>query len=159
MKRSGLALICIAGVALGGCDWLKNRSQRNENIQPPKLLVELTPSLKVQRVWDGSVGKGARRSGVRIGPAVVDGKVYAVSVNGHIAAMDAASGKTLWAKNTDFEFAGGPAVEGDLLVAGSLNGEVVAFDAHSGEQRWKVRVSSEVISAPAIAQNSRGAWG
>lgn len=154
MKRLGLVLICAAGVAATGCSWLKNRSQRNENIQPPKPLVELSPTLKVQRVWEESVGKGAHRSGVRVGPTVVDGKVYAASVNGRIASIDAASGKTLWSKSTDFEFAGGPAVEGDVLVAGSLNGEVVAFDAHTGEQRWNVQVSAEVVSAPAVAQGT-----
>jgi len=151
MKRLVPLVLTSAVVALSGCHWMKNKSQKRENIAPPKALAELSPSLNVQALWNVSVGDGAKNSGVRIGPSVVDGKLYAASVDGVVAAFDASSGKSLWRNKTDFNFAGGPSVDGGVLVAGTLNGEVVAFDAASGANRWNTTVSAEIVSAPALS--------
>lgn len=151
MKRVLPLLLASAVVALGGCGWMKNKSSKRENIAPPTPLAQLNSSLSVQRLWEASAGDGARSSGVRIGPAVAGGKLYAASVDGVVAAFDAASGKSLWRNKTKFAFAGGPAVDGDLLVAGTLNGEVLAYDAGTGAERWNVSVSAEVISAAGVA--------
>lgn len=150
MRRSTLA-IAFAAIALGGCGWFGNKSSKKENIQPPRPLAELVPTLNVQKTWEASVGNGAGKSGVRVGPAVADGKLYAIGVDGTIASLDAASGKTLWRTNTKLEFTGGPAVDGGLVIAGTLNGEVAAYDAGSGIERWMITVSSEVVSAPALS--------
>lgn len=150
MRRLTLA-VGIAALALGGCGWFGSKSAKKENIQPPKPLVELVPTLNVQKTWDASVGDGAGKSGVRIAPAVADGKVYTISVDGVVAAFDAANGKSLWRTKSKLELAGGPAVDGGLVLAGSLNGEVAAYDAASGAERWTTKVSSEVISAPALS--------
>jgi outer membrane protein assembly factor BamB len=82
---------------------------------------------------------------------VADGKLYAASVDGVVAALDANSGKTLWRNKTDYEFSGGPNVDGDVVVAGTLNGEVVAYEAGTGAPRWNTTVSAEVVSAPALS--------
>jgi outer membrane protein assembly factor BamB len=151
MKQLLPALLVGSVVLLGGCGWIKSKTSKKENIAPPKALAVLAPTLDVQRVWEATVGDGAKQSGVRIGPAVVDGKLYAASVDGVIAALDAASGKTLWRTKTKLAFAGGPAVDGGVVVAGTLDGEVAGYDAGSGAERWTTTVSSEVISAPAMS--------
>jgi outer membrane protein assembly factor BamB len=151
MKRLVPVLVVSAVVGLGGCGWMKSKSSKRENIAPPKALTELTPSLKVQRLWDGSVGDGAGKSGLRVGPSVVNGKLYAAGVDGDVAALDAMSGKTLWHKGSKFAFTGGPSVDGDVLIVGTLNGEVVAYDASNGADRWNTTVSAEVVSAPAVS--------
>ena len=163
--KRALTLLLLAA-AVTGCTTIKNifNDVKKENIEPPTLLTELTPTLNVQKIWGERIGKGAGKTGARMLPAYADGKIYAAGVDGTVAALDAASGRTLWQKrlgerhgfilhhgNNSLRWAGGPSVSGDLLVVGSLEGNVQALDAGSGADRWHVQVSSEVIAPPAIA--------
>ena len=168
MKRRHLLLLplLVATVALSGCGLWSKLFNRGENIQPPKPLLEFTPSLQVQKLWSTRIGDGAGRSGVRLQPALADGKLYVVSTDGKIEALDAATGKTLWKQSTrmgdgiwpfrhkkpgpDARYAGGPSVLGNLLVVGTLDGHVYALDAATGKQLWSAEVDDEVISPPAI---------
>jgi outer membrane protein assembly factor BamB len=168
MKRRHLLLLPLLAVtiALSGCGLWNKIFNRGQNIQPPKELVEFTPSLQVQEVWSTSIGDGAGRSGVRLQPAYADGKLYVISTDGKIEALDAMTGKRLWEQSTrvgdgiwpfrrktpgpDARYAGGPSVSGNLLVVGTLDGHVYAMDAETGKQLWSAEVDSEVISPPAI---------
>ncbi|MBS0382649.1 MAG: outer membrane protein assembly factor BamB [Proteobacteria bacterium] len=168
MKRRHLLLLPLlaATVALSGCGLWSKLFNRGENIQPPKPLVEFAPSLQVQKLWSTRIGDGAGRSGVRLQPAFADGKLYVISTDGRIEALDAATGKTLWRQSTrvgdgfwlfkhkkpgpDARYAGGPSVLGNLLVVGTLDGHVYAMDAATGKQLWSAEVDDEVISPPAI---------
>lgn len=151
-------------VALTGCGPIKRMFASKDNLQPPRELTEFTPSVQVQEVWKTGIGDGSGRSGIRLRPAYADGKLYVASVDGKLAALDAATGKTLWQKDTrtqgwmglghkrypDAFYAGGPAVSGDLLVVGTLDGHVFGADAATGTQRWTAQVSDEVVSPPVI---------
>ncbi len=168
MKRRHLLLLplLVATVALSGCGLWSKLFNRGENIQPPKPLAEFTPSLQVQKLWSMSIGDGAGRSGVRLQPAYADGKLYVISIDGKVEALDAATGKSIWRQSTrvgdgiwpfrhkkpgpDARYAGGPTVSGNLLVVGTLDGHVYAMDAATGKQLWSAEVDSEVISPPAI---------
>lgn len=168
MKRRLVLLLaltlCVA--ALSGCSLFSKLFNRGANIQPPKPLVEFAPTLQVQELWSTSIGGGAGRSGVRLQPAYADGKLYVASTDGKLAALDAATGKTIWEQSTsvgggiwpfnrdkpgpDARYAGGPAVSGSLLVVGTLDGHVYGYDATTGKQLWSATVDDEVISPPAI---------
>lgn len=151
-------------VALTGCGPIKRMFAGKDNLQPPRELTEFTPSVQVQEVWKTGIGDGSGRSGIRLRPAYADGKLYVASVDGKLAALDAATGKTLWQKDTrtqgwmglghkrypDAFYAGGPAVSGDLLVVGTLDGHVFGMDAATGAQRWTAQLSDEVVSPPVI---------
>jgi outer membrane protein assembly factor BamB len=168
MKRRHLLLLplLVATVALSGCGLWNKILNRGENIQPPKPLVEFPASLQVQEVWSTSIGDGAGRSGVRLQPTLADGTLYAISTDGKIEALDAATGKSIWEQSTrvgdgiwpfrrkkpgpDARYAGGPAVSGSLLVVGTLDGHVYGMDATTGKQLWSAEVDNEVISPPAI---------
>lgn len=168
MKRRHLAILplLLATIALSGCGLWNKIFHRGENIQPPKPLVEFPPSVQVQEVWSTSIGDGAGRSGVRLQPTYADGKLYVISTDGEIAALDATTGKSLWEQSTsvgdgiwpfrhkkpgpDARYAGGPAVYGNLLVVGTLDGHVYGMDATTGKQLWSAEVDNEVISPPAI---------
>jgi outer membrane protein assembly factor BamB len=168
MKRRHLLLLplLVATVALSGCGLWNKIFNRGENIQPPKPLVEFPASLQVQEVWSTSIGDGAGRSGVRLQPTLADGKLYAISTDGKIEALAAATGKSIWEQSTrvgdgiwpfrrkkpgpDARYAGGPAVSGSLLVVGTLDGHVYGMDATTGKQLWSAEVDNEVISPPAI---------
>jgi outer membrane protein assembly factor BamB len=164
MKRA-LTLLLLA-LAATGCTTIKNifNDVKKENIEPPTPLTEFTPTVNVQKIWSTNVGNGAGKTGARVAPFFADGKIYAAGIDGTVAALDAATGRTLWQKhfgekhgfilhhgNNSLRWAGGPSVSGDLLVVGSLEGTVQALDAGTGAERWHAQVSSEVISAPAIS--------
>ena len=168
MKRRHLLLLPLlaAVLALSGCGLWNKVFNRGSNLQPPKPLVEFTPTVQVQKVWSTRIGDGAGRSGVRLQPAFADGKLYLISTDGKLEALDAATGKTLWKQSTrvgdgiwpfrhkkpgpDARYAGGPTVLGNLLVVGTLDGHVYAMDAATGKQLWSAEVDDEVISPPAI---------
>jgi outer membrane protein assembly factor BamB len=154
MKKSVYLLSGLAAFALlGGCGWFKGNSTKRENIAQPKALVELSPTLVVKEAWSRSLGKGAARSGIRVTPALRDGKLYTAGVDGEVSAIDAASGKVLWNHDVKLKLAGGPGVGDGLIVVGGMDGDLLALDASSGAERWRVRVAAEVVSAPAIDRN------
>ncbi|TAN04883.1 MAG: outer membrane protein assembly factor BamB [Rhodanobacteraceae bacterium] len=168
MKRRHFLLLPLlaATVALSGCGLWSKLFNRGENIQPPKPLVEFTPTLQVQKVWSTRIGDGAGRSGVRLEPTYADGKLYLISTDGKLEALDAATGKEIWEQSTrvgdgiwpfkrkkpgpDARYAGGPTVSGNLLVVGTLDGHVYGYDATTGKRLWSATVDDEVISPPAI---------
>lgn len=166
MKRQHLLILSVIALlpAFAGCSLISKIVNGKDNVNPPRELTEFTPTLNVQRVWKASIGEGAGRSGIRLAPAYADGKLYVASTDGQLAALDAASGKTIWhddhrtqgwfgfgnKRYPDALYAGGPAISGDLLVVGTLDGHVYGMDAATGKQRWAAEVSNEVVSAPVI---------
>jgi outer membrane protein assembly factor BamB len=168
MKRRHLFLLplLVAALALSGCGLWNKLIHHGSNLQPPKPVAEITPTVNVHKLWSTRISDGAGRSGVRLRPAYADGKLYVVSTNGRIEALDAKTGKVLWRHSTstgdgiwpfrrkkpgpDARYAGGPAVSGNLLVVGTLDGHVYAYDASTGKRLWSAEVDDEVISRPAI---------
>jgi outer membrane protein assembly factor BamB len=168
MKRRHLLLLplLVAALALSGCGLWNKIFNRGSNLQPPKPLVELTPSVQVQEIWSARIGDGAGRSGARLQPAFADGKLYLIGTDGKLEALDASTGKEIWKQSTrvgggiwpfkrkkpgpDARYAGGPTVLGSLLVVGTLDGHVYGVDATTGKQLWSAEVDDEVISPPAI---------
>ena len=163
MKRYSVLILAVLGVALGGCNWIKSLGKK-DNVEPPTPLTEFAPTVQVQRIWSEGVGDGSGDSGARLAPAVIDGRLYAASVDGTVEALDAASGHSIWQKRlgerhgwlwkhgeNSLRWSGGPAVLGDLLVVGTLDGEVYALSAQDGSERWHTQVSSEVITRPALS--------
>jgi len=168
MKRRHLLLLPLlaAVFALSGCGLWNKIFNRGGNLQPPKPLVEFTPTVQVQKIWSTRIGDGSGRSGVRLQPAFADGKLYLISTDGKLEALDASTGKEIWKQSTrvgggiwpfkhkkpgqDARYAGGPTVSGTLLVVGTLDGHVYGIDAGTGKQLWSAEVDDEVISPPAI---------
>ncbi|MHC1480611.1 outer membrane protein assembly factor BamB [Frateuria aurantia] len=163
MKRL-LPVVLMAAVVLAGC-----HSYKKENIHPPTPLDKnFKSSIAIKQVWDARIGKGAGLSGIRLRPTYADGRLYVISTDGHIAALDAATGKTLWERSTrmrsrwlwlgrkatrypDAYYSAGPVVVGDQLLVGTLDGHVYSLDAKTGEERWHAELAGEVLSAPAVA--------
>jgi outer membrane protein assembly factor BamB len=89
MKRSSLLILAALGVVLSGCNWIKSLGKK-DNVEPPTPLTEFTPTVQVQKLWGEGAGDGAGSSGAVLAPTVVDGRLYAASVDGTIEAIDAA---------------------------------------------------------------------
>ena len=69
-------------------------------------------------------------------PLVVAGKVYFGSGDGHVYAVDAASGRLAWKFATGDVVHASPAYADGLVVIGSWDGRLYALDAATGVQRW-----------------------
>ncbi|MBS0461911.1 MAG: outer membrane protein assembly factor BamB [Proteobacteria bacterium] len=149
------ALIATAFATLVGCTTIKgwvNKVGGGDNAHQPTPLTAITPSIRVQKLWTRSVGKGERLLGLRDHPAIDGNRVYAIEPYGpNILALDLGSGREVWKTHSKYRFTGGPAAGAGVVVAGSVNGDVLAYAADTGAERWHANVSSEVISAPLIA--------
>ncbi len=161
-----VVLLVVLAFTATGCQTIKNifNDVKKENIEPPTPLTEITPTAQMQQLWIEHPTGGAQKSGARMQPTVVGGKVFTSGVDGSITALDATSGKALWHAHmgkrhgfiwhhgeNSMRWGGGPGSDGSIVVAGSLEGVVQAFDAADGKERWTAQVSSEVISTPLIA--------
>ncbi len=161
LKR--VATVAMLGMALSGCStvkgWFAGKDAEAKKLQEPAELVKFEPTVKVDKLWTVKLGKGEGRIGVRQGPAVADGRVYAAAITGGVHAIDLQSGKKIWTyepakekKKPKLRLSGGPGVGEGLVVIGTLDGQVIALDANDGSEKWRARVPGEVISAPAIGQ-------
>jgi len=77
----------------------------------------------------------------RSGPAVAGGRVFGISVDNQIHALDAQSGRKLWAQAGITEAAGlfgasSPAIEGNIVIASFSSGEIFAMRADNGRVLW-----------------------
>ncbi|HAI45648.1 Outer membrane protein assembly factor BamB precursor [compost metagenome] len=158
-----VATLVLLGVALSGCTtvkgWFAGKDAAAKKALEPAELVKFEPTVKVDRIWSVNVGKGEKRIGVRQGPTVADGRVYAAAIYGGVHAIDLQTGKKVWTwepakekKKPKLRLSGGPGVGEGLVAIGTLDGQVIALDANDGSEKWRAKVTGEVISAPAIAQ-------
>ncbi|MEG2805575.1 outer membrane protein assembly factor BamB [Stenotrophomonas sp.] len=158
-----VATVVLLGVALSGCTtvkgWFAGKDAAAKKALEPAELVKFEPTVKVDRLWSVNVGKGEKRIGVRQGPTIADGRVYAAAIYGGVHAIDLQTGKKVWTwepkkekKKPKLRLSGGPGVGEGLVAIGTLDGQVIALDANDGTEKWRAKVTGEVIAAPAIAQ-------
>ncbi|HEX2476251.1 MAG TPA: PQQ-binding-like beta-propeller repeat protein [Lacipirellulaceae bacterium] len=102
-------------------------------------------------------GGAARYPGPRSSPAVADGKVVTLGVQGALCCYDAQTGKQLWRKDEFdnevpmFNVGSSPIIIDSVVVAqlgGEENGGIVAYDLASGEEKWRWEEDSPAYSSP-----------
>jgi quinohemoprotein ethanol dehydrogenase len=99
---------------------------------------------------DGSYARRACCDVVNRGVAVWRGRVYVATLDGYLAALDAATGRERWRVNTlidrdtrSYTITGPPQVAKDVVVIGNsgaefgVRGYITAYDLETGEQRWR----------------------
>lgn len=162
MQRKSIlkALLVVACVfALAGCTTVKGWFGGKDDDKPtePAKLADFTPTATVSKLWSVGVGKGEGRIGIRQGPSIADGRVYAAAIGGGVHAFDLQTGAAQWhfdpkpAKDQPkLQLSGGPGAGEGLVVVGGLNGEVIALDASNGAEKWRAKVGNEVIASPVI---------
>lgn len=149
MRASRLLLAALAVAALSGCGVMGRNKDTSE---PPAELISFQRSLDVRRVWSGKVGRGTERLRLALRPASDGARIYAGSHDGEVVALDAATGRRVWAVRTRLALSAGPAFGEGVLAFGTTAGELLLLDAQTGEQRWVVPVGSEVLAPPVIAR-------
>ncbi|PPD42991.1 MAG: outer membrane protein assembly factor BamB [Methylobacter sp.] len=122
-----------------------------DNTDPPNILVEYTPEIKIEVRWKESVGVGADEQMLKLVPAIGSARVIAADREGLVQARDLSSGDKLWEAKTELPFSAGPGVGKNTAILGTSDAEVVALNADSGTQLWKIKVSSEVLAVPVVS--------
>ncbi|MDO9504560.1 MAG: PQQ-dependent dehydrogenase, methanol/ethanol family [Hydrogenophaga sp.] len=108
-----------------------------------------------KRIWsyDPKVPREAGYKGccdvVNRGVALHEGKVFVASYDGRLIALDAATGKVAWEKDTiidrkfSYTITGAPRVfKGNVIIGNGgaeygVRGYITAYDAKSGAQKWR----------------------
>ncbi|GAB3356541.1 outer membrane protein assembly factor BamB [Lysobacter tyrosinilyticus] len=154
LLRSSAVLLC--AFALTGCSTVQGwfGGKKKEKPNEPAALTDFAPSATVTKLWSAQAGKGEGRTGVRQGPVIADGRVYAAALEGGVHAFDLQTGKQVWRYESKLRLSGGPGAGDGLVVIGGLEGEVIALDAATGAEKWKAKVPAEVIAAPTIGLGS-----
>lgn len=122
-----------------------------DNADPPAALMEYTPEIKIEEIWQESVGEGSDEQSLKLVPAVGYGKIFAADREGLVEARDKDTGRLIWEAETEVNFSAGPGLGVGTVILGSSDAEVVALNSENGELLWKSLVSSEVLSVPVIA--------
>lgn len=83
---------------------------------------------------------------VRNPPTASQGKLFVVTIDNQIMALDQSTGETLWVYQSFEESArilssGSPAVDGDIVIAPFSSGEVVSLDSDSGRLLWTATIA------------------
>jgi outer membrane protein assembly factor BamB len=159
MRLITLLLLCLV---LAGCAAFDGLSEGvsgisdyfmggEDNSDPPAVLVEYTPEIKIEKIWQESVGDGADEQSLKLVPIIGLGKILAADRDGLVQARDQGTGRLIWEAETDVNFSAGPSLGAGTVILGSSDAEVVALNSENGELLWKSEVSSEVLSVPVIA--------
>ncbi|MEE4418246.1 serine/threonine-protein kinase [Streptomyces bugieae] len=69
-------------------------------------------------------------------PGMAGSTVYVSGQTGLVTALDPATGREKWSRQTDVEGASGPVVGADALYFSSATGRVVALSPHDGKPLW-----------------------
>lgn len=108
-----------------------------------------------------------RDSNIEATPLVIDGTIFMVTGPGHVFALDAKTGATIWeykppipdGLHIEFRVNRGLAAQGATLFFGSLDGYLVAIDANNGKVIWRTLVASPsegytMTGAPLVVNHS-----
>ncbi|HJQ81254.1 MAG TPA: PQQ-binding-like beta-propeller repeat protein [Lacipirellulaceae bacterium] len=116
-----------------------------------------------ERIWQDQYeaesprGGASRYPGPRSSPAVADGKVVTLGVQGALCCYDAQSGKQLWRKDEFdnevpmFNVGSSPIIVDSVVVAqlgGEDNGGIVAYDLATGAEKWRWEEDFPAYSSP-----------
>jgi outer membrane protein assembly factor BamB len=104
-------------------------------------------------------GPAARFPGPRSSPAVADGKVVTLGVQGTLFCRDAASGKKVWQKDDfkgsvpSFFTSSSPIIVDGMCIVqlgGEGQGGIVAYDLASGDEKWKWTGDGTAYASPVL---------
>ena len=154
-KKAGLKTLTMLGIMLllSGCagvnlnplEWFNS----DEEVNPPKELVDISVEVRLDRLWSVDVGDGQGDNYTEITPTIAGRVIFAASENGTVLAVNLDSGDVLWRSRLDERLiTGGVGAGGGLVIVGSRDAEVIALDQSTGETVWVGQVTSEVVAQP-----------
>jgi outer membrane protein assembly factor BamB len=139
--RAALAALAASSL-LGGCavlDWF------GPDRPEPKPLPALVEPIAPRAAWTGAIGA------VRF-PLVVartGGTLTFAASDGTVAALEAATGRTLWRTNVGARITAGVGSDGTRTAVVTDQGELVALE--NGQPLWRAPLGTRVSTAPLVA--------
>lgn len=160
MRLIILLLMCLTLTGCAALDTVQDSmsgisdyfSGGEDNSDPPSPLLEYTPEVQIDVLWQGTVGVGTDEQSLKLVPGIGHEIIVAADREGLVQARNLKSGELVWEVETGIHFSGGPGMGAGTAVFGSSDAEVVALNSVDGALLWKSAVSSEVLSVPVIAK-------
>ncbi len=120
--------------------------------------VQATSVSSGEALWSRDLTPEWSRAGTASGGgiALAGGRLYVASAHGFLAALDAATGETVWRHRFDAPLTGAPTVQGDRVFVSAADSTLWAMDTADGRVDW-TRRGTESLSimargaAPAIS--------
>ena len=130
-------------------DWLIWRGDLGATGYSRLTQVERSNAGKLRLAWSKTLGGGVNG----IAPLVHDGVIF-LHGGGHITAIDAASGDTIWKVEDNTPPRGstqprGLALYGNAVYASTVDNHTMALDAKTGKVLWKTRLEGHGMSTAA----------
>lgn len=108
-----------------------------------------------------TVGAAGSKDGPISTPALGEGRVFVVSTQGRLLALDLGTGEPLWSthlvedlgsRRPVYGFSTSPVVAGDLVVVqvGGAEGALAGFDAATGDLRWRTFEDQHYAQSPIV---------
>jgi len=105
-------------------------------------------------IWSKDIGEWMNTT-----PALAYNKVFVISGDGILHALDMISGQEIWKtrvwyghlKTNEGYFAPSPVIADHKLFVGSKDGTIYCFNTETGQEIWEYKTESEILSTPAIA--------
>ena len=110
---------------------------------------ELPDAIKLY--WRARTGAAVKSSA-----AIVAGKVFVGSDDGHVDCLDLLSGRKLWSFKTGEEVEASPTVLDGVVYVGSADGWLYALDAATGGMKWKYETGDRILGAANWAPGPAG---
>jgi alcohol dehydrogenase (cytochrome c) len=146
-------------------EWLMYSGAYNGWRRAP--LAEITPANVAQLSMRWVKQFDITDSNIEATPLVIDGTIFMVTDPGHVVALDAKTGATIWEYKRpvptglpiEFRVNRGLAAQGGALFFGSLDGYLVAIDADNAKVIWQTLVASPsegytMTGAPLVLNHS-----
>lgn len=115
------------------------RNNAGENILTPKTVSGLALA------WQSAIND------MTSSPAVANGVLYVGTRDGHLLALDAATGAQRWSAATASSIVSSPTVSDGTVYVTSNDHKLYAFDAATGAQRWASLTDYSISSSPVVA--------
>jgi outer membrane protein assembly factor BamB len=114
------------------------------------------------QAWVVQAGRGSSLTARLAAPPIAaNGRVYTIDTLGAVRAIDASTGRVLWASQTPFEkgnvpslYGGGIAYDNGIIYATNGLGFVAALAEANGGILWKVRPGGPLRGAPTVANGA-----
>ncbi len=141
-------IVCALGAvsAWGAASWPMHRGNPQLNGVSPEVLPDALALL-----WKIKTGGPVKSSA-----AIVDGRVYVGSDDGHVYALNLADGGKIWTHKTADPIEASPLVLDGLVIVGGLDGVVYALDIATGKPRWQVKTGDKIVGGANTVKSPDG---
>ncbi len=120
----------------------------------PTPIGEFESKVEFRENWSSTGSSRTGLSYVQLMPAIADGRIYTVSFEGVVTALDADSGELLWTRALNESISAGVGAGDQLLSVVTSNGKVIVLATENGETVWENLIGRAVLAPPLFYRGS-----